>query len=65
MKGNFLRTSALWVRGLLTLLSVSLVALFTEYAHAVTFARTYGGISDDYASSVQRTPDGGYIVAGY
>ncbi|MCC6012615.1 T9SS type A sorting domain-containing protein, partial [Candidatus Caldipriscus sp.] len=42
----------------------SLVALFTEYAHAVTFARTYGGISDDYASSVQRTPDGGYIVAG-
>ncbi|MCC6012604.1 T9SS type A sorting domain-containing protein [Candidatus Caldipriscus sp.] len=65
MKGYLLRTFALWVRGLLALLSVSLVALFTEYAHAVTFARTYGGISDDYASSVQRTPDGGYIVAGY
>jgi len=56
------------VRGLiLALLSVSLVALFTEYAYAqvVKFAKTYGGTSDDFAYSVQQTSDGGYIVAGY
>jgi TolB-like protein len=46
-------------------LSVSLVALFTEYAHAqVRFARTYGGTSFERASSVQQTSDGGYIVTG-
>jgi hypothetical protein len=50
---------------MLSLLSVSLVAIFTEYAHAaVRFARTYGGMSDDRAFSVQQTSDGGYIVAG-
>jgi hypothetical protein len=50
---------------MLSLLSVSLVALFTQYAHAaVRFARTYGGMSDDRAFSVQQTSDGGYIVAG-
>jgi hypothetical protein len=66
MKGNLLRTWALWVRGLmLAPLSVSLVALFTEYAHAqVRFARTYGGASGDRANSVQQTSDGGYILAG-
>jgi hypothetical protein len=31
----------------------------------VSFAKTYGGTSSDGASSVQRTSDGGYIVAGY
>jgi len=67
MKGNLLRTWALWSRGLiLALLSVSLVALFTEYAHAqvVKFARTYGQVVYDWASSVLQTSDGGYIVAG-
>jgi uncharacterized delta-60 repeat protein len=67
MKMYILRTIALWVRGLiLALLSVSLVALFTEYAHAqvVKFAKTYGVTGSDYAYSVQQTSDGGYIVAG-
>jgi hypothetical protein len=66
MKRELLRASVLWVRGLiLALLSVSLVAIFTEYAHAqVRFARTYGGANEDIASSVQQTSDGGYIVAG-
>jgi hypothetical protein len=60
-----LRTFALWVMGLmLALLSVSLVALFTQSAYAVTFAKTYGGTSYDWVSSVQQTSDGGYIVVG-
>ena len=47
-------------------LSVSLVALFIEYAHAqIRFARTYGGANDDWAYSVRQTSDGRYIVAGY
>jgi hypothetical protein len=65
MKGNILRTIALWVGGLiLALLSVSLVALFTQSAYAVAFAKTYGGTGDDRASSVLQTSDGGYIVVG-
>ncbi|MFZ8835380.1 MAG: hypothetical protein ACO2O5_14485, partial [Candidatus Caldipriscus sp.] len=58
MKRYLLRTIALWGRGLI-------LALFTQSAYAVTFAKTYGGTSGDYASSVQRTSDGGYIVASY
>ncbi len=66
MKRYILRSSLLWVRGLiLALLSVSLVALFTQYAHAVAFAKTYGGTYYDLASSVQQTSDGGYIMAGW
>jgi hypothetical protein len=67
-KGNLSHAWALWVRGLmLAPLSVSLVALFIEYAHAqvVRFAKTYGGINWDFAQSVQQTSDGGYIMAGY
>jgi uncharacterized delta-60 repeat protein len=68
MKGNLLHTWALWGRGLiLALLSVSLVALFTQYTYAqvVRFAKTYGRTGPDWARSVQQTSDGGYIVAGY
>jgi uncharacterized protein YuzE len=50
---------------MLALLSVFLVAIFTEYAYAqVRFARTYGGTNNDGAYSVRQTSDGGYIVAG-
>jgi hypothetical protein len=31
---------------------------------ATSFAKTYGGTGSEYASSVQQTSDGGYIVAG-
>jgi hypothetical protein len=65
MKMYLLRTWALWVRGImLASLSVSLVALFTQYAYAVAFAKTYGGANADQARFVQQTSDGGYIVAG-
>jgi hypothetical protein len=50
---------------MLALLSVSLVAIFTEFAYAqVRFARTYGGTNWEWGFSVQQTSDGGYIVAG-
>jgi hypothetical protein len=32
---------------------------------AISFAKTYGGTDGYWASSVQQTSDGGYIVAGY
>jgi arginine repressor len=32
---------------------------------ATSFAKTYGGTDNKWASSVQQTSDGGYIVAGY
>jgi len=30
----------------------------------VTWQKTYGGIYNDYAFSIQQTPDGGYVVGG-
>ena len=32
---------------------------------SLTWAKTFRGSNDDYASSIQQTSDGGYIVAGY
>jgi len=57
MKGNILRISALWGRGLI-------LALFTQYAYSITFAKTYGGTDKGVARFVQQTSDGGYIVVG-
>ena len=57
MKKYILRTSALWGRGLI-------LALFTQYAYAITFAKTYGGRGWDVAYSVRQTSAGGYIVVG-
>jgi hypothetical protein len=57
MKGYILRTFALWGRGLI-------LALFTQSAYAITFAKTYGGTDEDVARFVQQTSDGGYIVVG-
>jgi hypothetical protein len=67
MKRYLLRTIALWGRGLiLSLSSVSLVSLFIEYAHAqIRFVRAYGRPGNNAARSVQRTSDGGYILAGW
>jgi len=67
MKRYLLHTWALWGRGImLALLSVFLVALFPQYAHAqVKFVRAYGRPGYNGANSVQRTSDGGYIVAGW
>jgi hypothetical protein len=36
----------------------------TDASGNVQWAKTYGGTYSDYASSVQQTSDGGYIVAG-
>jgi hypothetical protein len=37
----------------------------TDASGNIIWAKTYGGTYRDYASSVQQTSDGGYIVAGY
>ncbi len=37
----------------------------TDSAGNVIWSRTYGGEGDDYGTAVQRTADGGYIIAGH
>jgi hypothetical protein len=37
----------------------------TDSSGDTTWTRTYGGIENDYSSSVQQTTYGGYIVVGY
>ncbi|MGB2989941.1 MAG: dockerin type I repeat-containing protein [Candidatus Zixiibacteriota bacterium] len=37
----------------------------TDSTGGLQWSKTYGGNRDDRGSSVQQTPDGGYIIAGY
>jgi len=37
----------------------------TDAEGNIIWAKTYGGTEDEFASSVQQTSDGGYIVAGF
>jgi hypothetical protein len=46
------------------LVTVSLICI-AETAPEIIWQKILGGSSDDYAFSIQQTPDGGYIVAGY
>ncbi len=39
--------------------------LKTDASGDTLWSRTYGGSSNDYGYSVQQTPDGGYVIAGY
>jgi hypothetical protein len=43
---------------------VDIFLIKTDANGDLQWAKTYGGTNDDYASSVQQTSDGGYIVAG-
>ena len=36
----------------------------TPTPNFITFTKTFGGINDDYGSSVQQISDGGFIIAG-
>jgi len=44
---------------------VDIFLLKTDASGNLQWAKTFGGSDWDYASSVQQTSDGGYIVAGY
>ncbi len=37
----------------------------TDASGATLWTRTYGGTGDDWGYSVQQTPDGGYVIAGW
>jgi len=50
-----------WVISLVFFLSL----FFAGIASASEWARTYGGMGKSWASSIQQTSDGSYIVAGW
>jgi len=37
----------------------------TNALGVIEWQKTFGGLQDDYATSVKQTPDGGYILCGY
>ena len=43
---------------------LSIICFTANASYAQSWAKTYGGTSDDSANSVQQTKDNGYIVAG-
>lgn len=45
------------------LVIITLVIIISSHCYA-QWAISYGGSDNDYASSIQQTSDGGYIVAG-
>jgi uncharacterized protein YuzE len=45
--------------------SGDIILIKTDANGNVQWAKAYGGTNSDYASSVQQTSDGGYILAGY
>ncbi len=51
------------------LLSGTVIFLFSANLFAqgpdTLWTKTYGGENDDWASSIQQTSDGGYIISGY
>ncbi|MEO5572427.1 MAG: hypothetical protein ABIT08_15330, partial [Bacteroidia bacterium] len=49
-----------------TILTIIISLLFiSEMEGQVTFQKTYGGMGNDLAYSVQQTTDGGYVMTGY
>jgi len=51
----------------ITLLTLCLIGTlsFAQQAPAIQWQKCLGGTESDYANSIQPTPDGGYIVAGF
>ena len=47
------------------LIALFIFAFSNAQAPAIQWQKTLGGTGEDYAHSIQPTPDGGYIVAGY
>jgi hypothetical protein len=50
---------------LVVFLALSVLCIFPEISRANEWAKAYGGSGPDWMSSLQETPDGGCIVAGY
>lgn len=61
---TFAKHLAYLVAGLTTLM-LALCFPSPAAAQSAGFMKTFGSAGDDYAFSVQQTPDGGFIVAGY
>ncbi len=56
--------AASFLRAMASVLSVNLALAPLALSGETTFERTYGGSLRDYATSIDQTSDGGYIIAG-